>query len=335
MRRTQMATTPASRFGRAGFNPTAGFLAGKVTTEILEFVDERGGIGKTARTTPSPQSDGRSVSPARCFVTARDETGDIYAVDWRFFCFETAVHDDPVAQTRGFLSRCEDALRCVGGLHAFKVGITRYPARRWNNKNFGYKFEGYQGMFMLSYAAMGAGALERDAMAFLRGHAEFSSLMQNVALRGGEGHSVEKPGFVYVVYNTSDRVQRRNAATLGPAAKRFRSASAMAASVTGPTATPSSTASATGPTATPSSSSATASATGPTASSRPPVVLSEVEQAWKVEREYVGWMQRCDPFWETKLFREFATTFAARRASAAASATGLATTMPMDQVARQ
>ena len=161
MRRTQMATTPASRFGRAGFNPTAGFLTGKVTTEILEFVDERGGIGKTARTTPSPQSDGRSVSPARCFVTARDETGDIYAVDWRFFCFETALHDDPVAQTRGFLSRCEDALRCVGGLHAFKVGITRYPARRWNNKNFGYKFEGYQGMFMLSYAAMGAGALER------------------------------------------------------------------------------------------------------------------------------------------------------------------------------
>ncbi len=156
------AMSSSGRYGRAAIDPSVAFLAEQVTASMLGFVDERGGIDKCRRTDLSAQSDGRSVSPARCFTKARDETVAIDDVSWQFFAFNNKEF--------GFLSRCEDALRSIAGLQSFKVGITRYTKRRWENPRFGYVHEGYTGMLIMAYAAMGAGALERDAMAFFRGH---------------------------------------------------------------------------------------------------------------------------------------------------------------------
>ena len=77
----------SGRFGRAAIDPSAAFLAEQVAASMLDFVDERGGIDKCRRTDLSAQSDGRSVSPARCFTKARDETVAIDDVSWQFFAF--------------------------------------------------------------------------------------------------------------------------------------------------------------------------------------------------------------------------------------------------------
>ena len=225
------------RFGHAAVNPSAAFLASRVTGDILDFVDRRGGAGKTGRTTPCPQSDGRSLSPSRCFVAGRDETSTVDAVDWRFFCFCNSVFDDAAMQQLSFLTRCKYALDSLGSdLHSFKVGITRYPKRRWQHKKFGYEHDGYHGMIMVGFAALGAGFLESEALAFFAGDARYKYKLKNIAMRGGEGHSVEKPGFVYIAFKTVSGVQRGWHPSCVPpgaagraAAKRLRSVAAGAA----------------------------------------------------------------------------------------------------------
>ena len=191
----------ARLFGEASFTPSSHHLSWRLTDTILIWVDRHGGEGRSRRTALSAHSDGRSLSPGKCFQVSRDETLGDPAICWDHFSFDST--------TSAVVQRLENCLCCTPGqrLLKYKIGVSRYLKRRFcGDDTFGAPhYPQYETMCVLAFASLGICCLEDSCIQFCRYHGEIQQKLQNIA-SGGGGFCVEKPGWLHCVYTKVSEV---------------------------------------------------------------------------------------------------------------------------------
>jgi len=184
-----------SQFRAASYDPNSDYLQGCVPVFTLDWLDGLPAI-KSRRTDRSSGSDGRSLSPRKCFITARNECAGLSRILWSHFQFDNTGSE--------LLGRIESLLEGHEPLDRVYVGISRYLRRRFMG-DFPLRMPAhettYDKMAIIAFVSMGAGSLEHEALSFLEG-SHWARVLQNRASAGG-GHAPEKPGFLYVCFSSA------------------------------------------------------------------------------------------------------------------------------------